>query len=654
MFAFAASVVVLSCSNDSPTGPGGHTAGQSYTLALTSVSGARIPAVYFADTSEDYRSWADSGTLTVQADRVVAIRLYESATTPLGAPHATQSSQFFFASGHLTSDSTFEVDYSDSAIPDIGTINHDGSVSVAFTGILDTGTRTSFGKWIFASAYHGVSLNLAPRITSLAPSGVTENSPDTTILISGTGFMPTSTVSLAGNFLKTTFVSVQQLQIVVPAVQLTTAGTLTIIVTNPAPGGGSYYYPFVVTSSPPVITSLSPSTVAAGSVLLGINITGNGFDTSSVVLWNGAPRKAFGVTRTNLNVSVSPADIAVGGVIQIAVTNSPPGGGTSASLPFTVTGNAPKVLSQVIDRRSAVSLAGDPVRSMVYAGLDSVDPTYPNSVTALDGATGDVVWSMPVTGRPDVLSISDDGQFLYVATLNDSTITRIALANHTIDLTIPTNGSSCPTVPRSITVVPGTAHSIAVQGVCTRGTFSGSYRLAIYDDSIARPASVGTGASGEALTFGESAAVMYGLSGSTVYQMTVDGSGVGGQSVSGSAGPFTEFEFLYLDKKLYMNQGTVYDPATKAAISGPSLYPSFSYSITGSSDGRTLYVLSGNQESLEAFDLDTNLPVGGVATPGIQNMSRHLVRWGSDGLAFISGDVFTGGYVYLIRSDFVH
>ena len=187
-------LLTVSCSSDSIAGLQHRAPNSSFTLELTSVSGSDIPAAYFTDAVRQYRAWADSATVTLQPDGVIAFHMYESATSPTSARHEDQASQIFFASGKLTSDSTCYRDYGYSP-KDHGTINGDGSVTVDFHGTSESGTVVSFGSWHFATPYHGPAMNPAPHIDSIAPGGVLVNSPEVTVLINGLSFAPASTAS---------------------------------------------------------------------------------------------------------------------------------------------------------------------------------------------------------------------------------------------------------------------------------------------------------------------------------------------------------------------------------------------------------------------------------------------------------------------------
>jgi hypothetical protein len=96
----------------------------------------------------------------------------------------------------------------------------------------------------------GLSLyaqNPVPAIDQpLSPEHALPGSAAVTLTVNGSGFVSGSVVDWNATALSTTFVSKGQLQAVVPASNLASAGTAAITVSNPAPGGGSsnaVYFP---------------------------------------------------------------------------------------------------------------------------------------------------------------------------------------------------------------------------------------------------------------------------------------------------------------------------------------------------------------------------------------------------------------------------
>ncbi len=99
-----------------------------------------------------------------------------------------------------------------------------------------------------------------------------------------------------------------------------------------ASGGGGGGNPL------PVLTGISPSSAAAGSLGFTLTASGSGFINGSVVRWNGADRPTSFVSATQLTAIVAAADVVAAGTAQVTVFTPAPGGGTSGAQTFTITG----------------------------------------------------------------------------------------------------------------------------------------------------------------------------------------------------------------------------------------------------------------------------------------------------------------------------
>jgi len=80
--------------------------------------------------------------------------------------------------------------------------------------------------------------NPTPQLTQLNPDHAKKGGPSFTMKIFGSGFVQGAVAKDNGQALNTTFVNSGQLQAIIPAAALETAGTYKIIAVNPAPGGG--------------------------------------------------------------------------------------------------------------------------------------------------------------------------------------------------------------------------------------------------------------------------------------------------------------------------------------------------------------------------------------------------------------------------------
>ncbi len=108
----------------------------------------------------------------------------------------------------------------------------------------------------------------APVLTSIAPNTAPVMSPDLTLALTGSNFVPDSTANFNGQPLATTFLDPSDLTAVVPAIDLAVAGTFPVTVSSPDnPGGTSAPVTFTV-SDVNVTVSLS---TASASIPVGIS-----------------------------------------------------------------------------------------------------------------------------------------------------------------------------------------------------------------------------------------------------------------------------------------------------------------------------------------------------------------------------------------------
>ena len=225
-----------------------------------------------------------------------------------------------------------------------------------------------------AQTFTVTAVNPAPAISSLSPSSIAEGATAAfTLTVSGSDFVASSTVDWNGAALTTTYVSASQLTASVPASDVTTTGTATVTVVNPTPGGGtSSGASFTITTSNPApsISSLSPSSVAAGSTPFTLTVNGSSFVANSTVDWNGTPLTTTYVSASKLTASVPASDVTTTGTATITVVNPTPGGGTSSGSSFTITAVNPVPSISSISPSSVA--AGSTAFTLTVSGSDFV------------------------------------------------------------------------------------------------------------------------------------------------------------------------------------------------------------------------------------------------------------------------------------------
>jgi uncharacterized protein (TIGR03437 family) len=201
-----------------------------------------------------------------------------------------------------------------------------------------------------------------PTVTGIWPPTGKVNAPATTVTLFGTNFGSGSVAKIQGPPavpLSTTYISPTVLNAVIPAAQLTSGNTLTIMVSNPAPGGDSVTtVNFVFT---PTVDSAvnAASYTAAGApgtliTLFGDNIgpatpasltfTGDYVDQTlsavSVMVDNVAAAMVY-VSQHQITLQI-PYAVSLGTGKSIVVTN---GADPSANGTIDITGTAPGIFT---------------------------------------------------------------------------------------------------------------------------------------------------------------------------------------------------------------------------------------------------------------------------------------------------------------------
>ncbi|MGH9711970.1 MAG: TolB family protein [Candidatus Acidiferrales bacterium] len=199
--------------------------------------------------------------------------------------------------------------------------------------------------------------NPAPRTISLDPDNIDAGHPAFVLTVNGKNLTPTSAIEWSGTATNQTpqplasiFLSQDQMQVTIPALFVQVPGSAFITVFTPSPGGGMSNPPLKfkinpVSSPLPQITSLSPSGVLAGSNGLNLLVTGKNFVATSVGTVDNSTRPTGFSNSTSLQISLSASDVATAGVLQIAVINPPPNGGTSDPFPLSVRNPVPLISS---------------------------------------------------------------------------------------------------------------------------------------------------------------------------------------------------------------------------------------------------------------------------------------------------------------------
>ena len=175
-------------------------------------------------------------------------------------------------------------------------------------------------------------------VTHLYPASRTAGEQGFVLTVNGTGFTPETYATFNGVKTKTYFGDSFTLTVPIRATAITQPGTAQIAVFTPGAGTSNSH---ALTIMPrPAITSLSPTSKAAGSGAFVLTVTGTGFRPASfyaptVVKWNGTELATTYVSATTLTAPIPASLLTKSGKATVTVTT--PEVATSAGKVFTIT-----------------------------------------------------------------------------------------------------------------------------------------------------------------------------------------------------------------------------------------------------------------------------------------------------------------------------
>jgi YVTN family beta-propeller protein len=256
--------------------------------------------------------------------------------------------------------------------------------------------------------------NPVPQVADVNPKTFPVGGGDFNIDVTGTGFVPTSVVTLNSQSLPTTFVSPTELKAIISAAlmqqllqaqasSIVQAGANTFAASQPTtfnvgvhsglPGGGNSPPPknpnagqLTPQSSQPVLTSISPTQTTVGSGPVTLTLNGNNFSGLSQISFAGTTLSPSSSSPTSMTVTI-PANLLTAGTYPVSVTNLPPGGGTSDSRPFLVNGQSNPVPHVSTVNPTSIAAGSGPV-TVTVSGTGFVPTTTGNLGSASGVVSG--------------------------------------------------------------------------------------------------------------------------------------------------------------------------------------------------------------------------------------------------------------------------
>ena len=268
-----------------------------------------------------------------------------------------------------------------------------------------------------------------------------------------------------------------------------------------------------------------------------------------------------------------------------------------------------------------------------------------NSITKITPQNGEVGPSVVVGNGSNRMAISNDGQTIWAHLDGAAAARRFDVLTETAGLQFPTSFLR----PSAIEVVPGHPESV----VLSNGPLGA---VTLYDNGVPRPAIAPPVIAAQ---FGASPSVLYGSSGTDLVKFLIDSSGITLSEVTPHLFLPSANSLTFLNGLLYSDSGQVIDPENRTWV-GRFQINGHQVMAVDAVNHRVFYIsptgLASGGVIIQAFDLDTFVPLGSITVPGITDKPVNMVRWGVNGLAFNTvpqSGSFELSRVYLVQSELV-
>ncbi|MGA1369019.1 MAG: IPT/TIG domain-containing protein, partial [Blastocatellia bacterium] len=201
-------------------------------------------------------------------------------------------------------------------------------------------------------------VNPSPTVTRFSTVGLAANVESFRVVLDGSGFVPGSMVRVNGQDRPTTWESNRQISALLPMSDIESDGTLTLAVFNRAPGGGTSSLVVQQVGFPtPELTDITPGQALVGGTPFTLTLRGRNFQPFSIAHWNGVPRATDYRSGTELQITVTSADLRQAGSASLTVRTQGPGGGTSGSVNLAILNPTP-ALTRLSPAMSIVGSTG--------------------------------------------------------------------------------------------------------------------------------------------------------------------------------------------------------------------------------------------------------------------------------------------------------
>ena len=347
------------------------------------------------------------------------------------------------------------------------------------------------------------------------------------------------------------------------------------------------------------------------------------------------------------------------GCAGVTATSSP---ATGASGGNAVSNSSPPQV--IVVNVPANDIAWDAASSELYLSVPGSAPNG-NSIVPLNPYTGALGTASHVGGEPDLLSVSATGKYLYVSSSDLNCVQRLALPTLTQFslVQLPSDPTLPPSYVIDIKASPAADDTFSIVRSVSTSLLTAQPAVVIYDGSEARHDQLCDGNEGSCyerpaapfqasewngdattlyLTHGDQTGLLFSSA-----KVTPDGVQPPTTTYTGNPNRFGGT--IHYDKAtrlVYGDNGAVLNPDDGSTV---GRYPVSGWVAPDGFHGRVYFLDQGSSDigtstfEVESYDASTSTRLGALTIHDVIGTPKRLIRWGSSGLAFVTGDGMING-----------
>jgi hypothetical protein len=421
----------------------------------------------------------------------------------------------------------------------------------------------------------------------------------------------------------------------------------------------------------PTITAISPITATVGSGAITLKVTGRDFIGQPTVYWNGNALPTTLTNSTEVSVQIPASNLTSVGQVAITVSNTGAAFPTSNSMPFAVN-PAPAAGNQIaVYSAGGNDLVWDATAAKIYVSMPGIQGDLADRIAIVDPLAGTVTTSGFLGSDPARLSLSSNGQYLYMALYGENAIQQLTLPSFQVNTSWNLGGAGIflgPYYALDLQAAPGAPQTTAV--VLANFDVSPSpAEVTIYDGSTPRPNPLqATLYPYSSLQWAGSNSTLYAIDQQQPEDFLVLGVGSSGavldQHYDRVLHPYSARVHYDAGTGLvYTDGGQAIQPADGTVVGN---YAASGIAVPDSTLGKVFILgqtaaqAGTSNYSVESFDQTKFTATGSITVDNVVGTPTALIRWGSNGLAFTTrigmpvNFLGTGpGQLYVISGSFV-